>query len=180
MAVCGPGYRCSSGQLCGECLAQAPGGGGGKGPLKTAGRGSAPRRFLLGGAQPPLEAIGSWWSGSIMYSGLLCELGLGRPRGSPEARTRSAVSQVCSQSSTRAWYARLATRQAPLRSFSWLLRTSLATRPEVGASFGGVGHLLHANAFAGIVHHHSVSHYETGTTEPVDRIEGPVKTVSLC
>jgi hypothetical protein len=34
---------------------------------------------------------------SIMHLGLLCELGLGRPQGSPEARTRSAVSQVCRQ-----------------------------------------------------------------------------------
>ncbi len=32
---------------------------------------------------------------SIMHLGLLRELGLGRPQGSPEARTQSAVSQVC-------------------------------------------------------------------------------------
>lgn len=32
----------------------------------------------------------------IMHLGLLCELGLGRPQGSPAARTRSGASQVCS------------------------------------------------------------------------------------
>ena len=34
---------------------------------------------------------------SIMHLGLLYELGLGRPQGSPEARAQSAVSQVCRQ-----------------------------------------------------------------------------------
>jgi hypothetical protein len=38
-----------------------------------------------------------WRAHSIMHLGLLGELGLGRPQGSPEARTRSGVSQVCRQ-----------------------------------------------------------------------------------
>ena len=32
---------------------------------------------------------------SLTHLGLLVELGLGRPQGSPEARTQSAVSKVC-------------------------------------------------------------------------------------
>src|SRR5262249_58994231 len=35
---------------------------------------------------------------SITHPGLLAEVGLGRPQASPEARTRSVVSKVCSQS----------------------------------------------------------------------------------
>lgn len=65
---------------------------GGRGRLRALSIGDQrhdPAARLEREAHPPGRAH------SIMHLGLLCELGLGRPQGSREARTRSGVSQVC-------------------------------------------------------------------------------------